>query len=349
MDFTNTVRDLGSVEQSQEFASHMAEETVDAPAAVRRALNGNREALRQFAKEYRTRRPAYLLTSARGSSDHAAGYFKYLSEIVLGLPCCSIGPSVVSIYGAHLSLRDSMLITVSQSGRSPDILSCQAEAKRAGIPTIAVTNDERSPLARDADLCLPLGAGPELSVAATKTFIGSAALLAAMIAACTDDRALEDGVARLPDDLEQALGCRWDAVEDTLAVAQSLYVLGRGPSLAMAREGAQAQGDLPAPRRGLLGRGGDAWADGAHRDGFSGAGVRAGGCGTRDDGSQRRGIGQGRGACAHASPSPDTQSAARPDLDHRDILRQRRAAVAPARPRPGRAKAAQQGDADSVK
>ena len=64
MDFTNTVRDLGSVEQSQEFASHMAEETVDAPAAVRRALNGNREALRQFAKEYRTRRPAYLLTSA---------------------------------------------------------------------------------------------------------------------------------------------------------------------------------------------------------------------------------------------------------------------------------------------
>jgi glutamine---fructose-6-phosphate transaminase (isomerizing) len=238
MDFTNTVRDLGSVEQSQEFASHMAEETVDAPAAVRRALNGNREALRQFAKEYRTRRPAYLLTSARGSSDHAAGYFKYLSEIVLGLPCCSIGPSVVSIYGAHLSLRDSMLITVSQSGRSPDILSCQAEAKRAGIPTIAVTNDERSPLARDADLCLPLSAGPELSVAATKTFIGSAALLAAMIAACTDDRALEDGVARLPDDLEQALGCRWDAVEDTLAVAQSLYVLGRGPSLAMAREAA---------------------------------------------------------------------------------------------------------------
>jgi glucosamine--fructose-6-phosphate aminotransferase (isomerizing) len=216
----------------------MAAETVDAPAAVRRALNGSRDALRQFAQDFRRRRPAYLLTCARGSSDHAAGYFKYLSEIVLGLPCCSIGPSVVSIYRAHLSLRDSMLITVSQSGRSPDILSCQAEAKRAGIPTIAVTNDETSPLARDADLCLPLIAGPELSVAATKTFIGSAALLAAMIAACADDRALEDAVARLPDDLEQALGCSWDAVEDALAVAPSLYVLGRGPSLAMAREAA---------------------------------------------------------------------------------------------------------------
>jgi glucosamine--fructose-6-phosphate aminotransferase (isomerizing) len=216
----------------------MAEETVDAPAAVRRALNGSRDALRQFARDFRKRRPAYLLTCARGSSDHAAGYFKYLSEIVLGLPCCSIGPSVVSIYSAPLSLRDSMLITVSQSGRSPDILSCQAAAKQAGIPTIAITNDETSPLAGDADLCLPLGAGPELSVAATKTFIGSAALLAAMIAGCADDRALEDAVARLPDDLEQALGCRWDAVEDALAAAQSLYVLGRGPSLAMAREAA---------------------------------------------------------------------------------------------------------------
>ncbi|MET0481822.1 MAG: SIS domain-containing protein [Aestuariivirgaceae bacterium] len=216
----------------------MAAETIDAPEAVRRALDGSRDALRQFAADYRRRRPAYLMTCARGSSDHAAGYFKYLSEIVLGLPCCSIGPSVVSIYRAPLSLRDSMLITVSQSGRSPDILSCQAEAKRAGIPTIAVTNDETSPLARDADLCLPLGAGPELSVAATKTFIGSAALLAAMIAGSAEDRGLADAVERLPDDLEQALGCRWEAVEDALAAAQSLYVLGRGPSLAMAREAA---------------------------------------------------------------------------------------------------------------
>jgi glutamine---fructose-6-phosphate transaminase (isomerizing) len=238
MDFTNSARDLVLLQPNQEFASHMAAETIDAPEAVRRALDGSRDALRQFAADYRRRRPAYLMTCARGSSDHAAGYFKYLSEIVLGLPCCSIGPSVVSIYRAPLSLRDSMLITVSQSGRSPDILSCQAEAKRAGIPTIAVTNDETSPLARDADLCLPLGAGPELSVAATKTFIGSAALLAAMIAGSAEDRGLADAVERLPDDLEQALGCRWEAVEDVLAAARSLYVLGRGPSLAMAREAA---------------------------------------------------------------------------------------------------------------
>jgi glucosamine--fructose-6-phosphate aminotransferase (isomerizing) len=238
MDFKIASENWSSLEQTSKFASHMAEETVEAPAAVRRALDGSRDALRSFARLVRSRNPAFFLTCARGSSDHAAGYFKYLSEIVLGLPCCSIGPSVVSIYGSHLTLRDTILITVSQSGRSPDILSCQAEAKRARIPTIAVTNDETSPLARDADLCLPLQAGPELSVAATKTFICSAALLAAMIAGCAGDRRLEEAVERLPDALEQALGCRWDAVENALARAQSLYVLGRGPSLAMAREAA---------------------------------------------------------------------------------------------------------------
>jgi glutamine---fructose-6-phosphate transaminase (isomerizing) len=234
MDFTNTVR----TEQMPVSASHMAEETVDAPAAVRRALGGSRDALRSFARQFRSGKPAFFITCARGSSDHAAGYFKYLSEIVLGLPCCSIGPSVVSVYRSRLTLRDTVLITVSQSGRSPDILSCQAEAKRAQIPTVAITNDETSPLARDADLCLPLKAGPELSVAATKTFICSAALLAAMIAGCAGDRRLEDAVERLPEALAQALDCRWDAVEDALAQAQSLYVLGRGPSLAMAREAA---------------------------------------------------------------------------------------------------------------
>ena len=238
MDFTNTVRELAAVEPIPTFDSHMAQETLDAPAAVSRALEGNQAALKAFAGQFRSSKPAFFLTCARGSSDHAAAYFKYLSEIILGLPCCSLGPSVVSVYGANLDLRDTILITVSQSGRSPDILSCQEEAKRAGMPTVALTNDEASPLAAQADLCLPLKAGPELSVAATKTFICSVALLAAMVAVSADDRRLHDAVTRLPDALAQALHCRWEAVEDTLATARSLYVLGRGPTLAMAREAA---------------------------------------------------------------------------------------------------------------
>src|SRR5262245_52247686 len=101
----------------------MARETAEAPEAVARMLARNREALKEVAKLFRTRSPAFIATCARGSSDHAAGYLKYLSEITLGLPCCSLGASVVSIYAARLRLRDSILITISQSGRSPDILS----------------------------------------------------------------------------------------------------------------------------------------------------------------------------------------------------------------------------------
>src|SRR5438552_10695814 len=149
----------------------MARETAEAPEAVARMLDRNRQALAEVGALFRNRDPAFISTGARGSSDHAAGYLKYLSEITLGLPCCSLGASVVSIYNAHLNLRDSILITISQSGKSPDMLSLQSEAKRNGIPTLAITNEETSALAREADLCLPLSAGVETSVAATKTFI----------------------------------------------------------------------------------------------------------------------------------------------------------------------------------
>ena len=216
----------------------MARETAEAPEAVARVLAQNRQALAEFGAMVRTRRPSYFLTCARGSSDHAASYFKYLSEIELGLPCCSVGASVVSIYGTRLNLRDTVLITISQSGQSPDILAFQAEAKRGGVPTVAITNDAASPLARDAALCLPLGAGPERSVAATKTFIASAALSAAIVGACGDDPGFSAALDRLPEDLAAAQRLDWAELDDVLAAAASLYVLGRGPSLPMAQEAA---------------------------------------------------------------------------------------------------------------
>jgi glucosamine--fructose-6-phosphate aminotransferase (isomerizing) len=216
----------------------MARETAQAPAVVARMLVRNRDALREIGRLYRLRKPSHIVTCARGSSDHAAAYFKYLAEIRLGLPCCSLGASVVSIYGARLALRDTLLVTISQSGRSPDILAFQAEAKRAGVPTLAITNDETSPLASDADLCLPLFAGIEESVAATKTFIASAAITAAIIAESGDDTSLHQALDGLPADLERAHALRWSEAEDVIARASSLYVLGRGPSLPMAAEAA---------------------------------------------------------------------------------------------------------------
>jgi glucosamine--fructose-6-phosphate aminotransferase (isomerizing) len=145
---------------------------------------------------------------------------------------------VVSIYRAELKLRDTILLTISQSGQSPDILSLQADAKRSGVLSIAITNQERSPLALGADLCLPLHAGLEMSPAATKSFISSVTAAASLIATCSGDKAMLSALNRLPDALERAATISWHAACDTLLEASSLYVIGRGPSLAIAQEAA---------------------------------------------------------------------------------------------------------------
>jgi glucosamine--fructose-6-phosphate aminotransferase (isomerizing) len=224
--------------RSEPVSTAMARETAEAPEAVARMLDRNRDALAEVGRLFRKRNPAFIATCARGSSDHAASYLKYLSEIELGLPCCPLGASVVSIYAARLNLRDSILITVSQSGRSPDILSLQQEARRAGIPALAITNEEASPLAREADLCLPLSAGVETSITATKTFVASAAMAAAIVANCGGDEGFAQVVNSLPGALEKALAIAWDAAEAMIAPASSLYVLGRGPSFPIAQEAA---------------------------------------------------------------------------------------------------------------
>jgi glucosamine--fructose-6-phosphate aminotransferase (isomerizing) len=216
----------------------MAREAAEAPAVVAAMLERNRAMFAEIARLLEKRRPSYILTSARGSSDHAASYFKYLSEICLGLPCCSIGASVVSIYRAELKVRDTILLTISQSGQSPDILSLQADAKRSGILTIAITNQERSPLAVGADLCLPLHAGLEMSPAATKSFISSMTAAATLIATYSDDKAMLSALNRLPDVLQRAASLNWRAACESLVNASSLYVIGRGPSLAIAQEAA---------------------------------------------------------------------------------------------------------------
>jgi glucosamine--fructose-6-phosphate aminotransferase (isomerizing) len=224
--------------EPQTSISHMAQELAQAPEVVARMLEHNRPALAEVGRLVRLYDPRYLVTSARGSSDHAASYLKYLSEVLLGMPCCSIGASVVSIYRTELRLRDTILVTISQSGKSPDILAFQDAARRAGVPALAITNDEASPLGRSADICLPLCAGPELSVAATKTFIASVTMAAALVATSGENRSLTAALAELPEHLVAALTMSWPDVEAAIASARSLYVLGRGPSLPIAQEAA---------------------------------------------------------------------------------------------------------------
>ena len=216
----------------------MARETAEAPGVVARLMQDAAPALREAGKLFQAHKPSLIITCARGSSDHAAHYMKYLTEIVLGLPCASVGASVVSIYGRRLTLRGTIVVAISQSGASPDSLAFVAEAKRAGAPVVSITNMPASPLARLADVAIELGAGAETSVAATKTFIASAAIAARIVAEWGGDAAYRSAFERLPDALHAASGLQWSVLEDAVAAARSLFVLGRGPSLAMAGEAA---------------------------------------------------------------------------------------------------------------
>jgi glutamine---fructose-6-phosphate transaminase (isomerizing) len=216
--------------------SLMEQEAREAPAAAQRYLDHNRNALAVLGKRLRELDPPLILTSARGSSDNAAGYLKYLAEILLGVPCASVGASVASVYGARLRASHALAVTISQSGQSPDIVALQREARRAGAVTVALVNVAGSPVGLNADVCLPLCAGVERSVAATKSFIVSMVAAAALIAQWLDDDALTSAVEQLPQHLEAATRLRWDALEALAEKADSLYVLGRGPSLPIAAE-----------------------------------------------------------------------------------------------------------------
>jgi glucosamine--fructose-6-phosphate aminotransferase (isomerizing) len=216
--------------------SHMRSEALEAPAAASHFLAENRAALADLGARLRRAPPPLVITSARGSSDHAAAFFKYLVEILTGVPCASVGASVVSVYGARLKAKGALCLTVSQSGKSPDIVALQAAARSAGAYTVALVNVANSPAAGAADLCLPLAAGPELSVAATKSFIVSLLAGAAIVAHWTGDARLLAAVEALPECLSLAARIEWPELAELAGSASSLYVLARGPGLPIATE-----------------------------------------------------------------------------------------------------------------
>ncbi|MEH3108322.1 MAG: SIS domain-containing protein [Sphingomonas fennica] len=219
-------------------ATLMAREAAEGGAAARRFLAANAETLGRIAGRLRARPPALVVTCARGSSDHAATYGKYLIETLLGVPVASAAPSTVSLFAARPDAPEALCIAISQSGRSPDLIETVTAYKASGAYTVAIVNDAASPLAALADAVLPLEAGPELSVAATKSYIASLVALAALVAGWTGDAALADAVATLPDRLERAAAADWGRATASLAEARNLFVIGRGYGLAVAQEAA---------------------------------------------------------------------------------------------------------------
>jgi glucosamine--fructose-6-phosphate aminotransferase (isomerizing) len=216
----------------------MAMEVAETGDVLARQLAANAPATAAIAARLRKRDPRLVITIARGSSDHAALYLAYLIEIALGLPCASIGPSIASLYHAPLRLDGALAITISQSGRSPDIVALQAAAGRAGALTLALVNEVDSPVARGAECLLPLHAGPEQSVAATKSMIAALVAGAALIGRWVGDGALNAAIAALPAALGAPDGPPPRRLIELVAGAKSAFVLGRGATFAIAAEAA---------------------------------------------------------------------------------------------------------------
>jgi len=218
--------------------SQMRREILEIPEAVERLLSQGGDDVSKAAEAIRALNPAFVVTVARGSSDHVCTFLKYATELLLGVPVASVGPSVASIYNAPLKLRNGLCISVSQSGQSPDIVEMARAARRDGALSLAITNNTTSPLAEAASYTLPMHAGPELSVAATKTFVTSAVAGLMLLANWRDDDELRKALHNLPKALQAATEIDWTEVRAAIGSEQSLFTLGRGPSWAISNEAA---------------------------------------------------------------------------------------------------------------
>nr|WP_052341463.1 SIS domain-containing protein [Salinarimonas rosea] len=182
------------------------------------------------------RRPRLAAICGRGSSGHAGVHLRYLIEARLGIPVTMTAPSVVTALGRSLDLAGALFVVISQSGRSPDLVAATRAARAAGALTVAIVNDDASPAAEAAEWVLPIAAGQERSVAATKTVVGAMALGALLVGRVGEDEALRAALGRLPERLEHACALDWSPAGAALAGASAAFVTGRGYGFPAARE-----------------------------------------------------------------------------------------------------------------
>lgn len=216
---------------------HILREVADIPNSLERAAASQAGACLAIVDALKGRAPRLVVTVGRGSSDHAATCVRYAFETSLGVPAASLSPSLASVYDARLDLQGALYLVISQSGRSPDIRRAAAMARAGGALTVAIVNDEASPLAGEVDIVLPIGVRPERSVAATKSYVAAIAGGLRLLATLTGNQMLKAGLAALPSLLAKALDDP-DPDLDPILAARSGLVLGRGPSLGLAQEAA---------------------------------------------------------------------------------------------------------------
>jgi glucosamine--fructose-6-phosphate aminotransferase (isomerizing) len=212
----------------------MRAEIDEIPAVVARLLDEGRRELAEAAAGIRAADPRWVSLVARGTSDHAAIHLRYLIETELGIPAGMAAPSTVTIYGAELRWRGGLVIAVSQSGRSPDLVEVIEQARAGGALTVAIVNDAESPLAAAADHVIDCRAGEERSVAATKSYVAQLAAGAALVAQVRGPGGLSEALGALPRVLGETLAAAAAAVTDNASVvaefagSERSIVIGRG-------------------------------------------------------------------------------------------------------------------------
>jgi len=216
----------------------MFAEAAEAPAAAARLLHAERDAFEALGADLRHRPPLSLLTVARGSSDHAAHYMAYLVMARLGRLVTSLPMSLVTLYQSRLVCDGLVALAFSQSGQSPDLVAPLRYFGEHGARTVAFVNDPASPLAHAARQAVPLHAGAETSVAATKSYIAQLVAGAALTSAWQQDAGFAEALDALPAALDAAWALDWSAAVDALRGAERLYVIGRGTGLPVAMEAA---------------------------------------------------------------------------------------------------------------
>lgn len=219
-------------------SSRMSHEVAEIPQAAARLLDEQRETIAQVAAALDMRRVSHAVVSGRGSSGHAGTHLRYLIETRLGLSAAPAAPSVVTRYGANPRLGEALYILISQSGRSPDLVAAAEQATAAGAQTIAIVNDANSPAAEACRHVIPIAAGPELAVAATKTVVNTMLAGLLLVAALAEDETLAAVAETAPERLAQALALDWSPWARRLSGAPAGFVIGRGLSLGPAREAA---------------------------------------------------------------------------------------------------------------
>ena len=213
----------------------MAREIREIPTTAERLL-AKRDSIITVAHRIRQADPRVGVISGRGSSGNAGTLLSYLFEARAGLLVSTSAPSVMTTYGQSIDMRNAVFIVISQSGRSPDLVMGAQSARKNGALTIAIVNDLTSPLALACELPLPMGAGLERSVAATKSVVLSMVTSVQLVASLTSDDELNEKIKRLPQRFSDALACDWSLWSRSLAAARAAFVVGRGFGLGPARE-----------------------------------------------------------------------------------------------------------------